>query len=285
MAHWLFGRSPNRHCSHRRGANHGGRRTWGWNPLWQIPSFIISALWGQLRKPHLFDYRHKWTVLRKEEGGEKKKSAKVFCINLFGPQRNQSDSLAHCIGQWWGCADSQCEAQTCVCFAAVTLWHKEILSSSFLNMLHPLIISSSQYFLLYNKWRWDGQSLCSFWLFDDQHVARPLTSTCVTSPGLTLTGPKPTLFSQILWEFTWRSWSETVGHSTLKWFCRGVEIIVTEVMWSVKTNLADWSRASMQQVLLLLVAEHWWWRRARRKPWTTTSQITHNNYPLQFNWP
>lgn len=33
VAHWLFGRGPYRHCPHRRGANHRGRRAWRWDPL------------------------------------------------------------------------------------------------------------------------------------------------------------------------------------------------------------------------------------------------------------
>lgn len=66
VAQRLFGRSPNRHCPNRRGTNHRGRRAWRWDPLWQIPSFIIPTLRRSFRKAHLLDYRQKWTILKKK---------------------------------------------------------------------------------------------------------------------------------------------------------------------------------------------------------------------------
>lgn len=63
VAHWLFGRGSNRHCPHRGGADHGGRRAWRRDPLGQILSFITPSLRRPFRKAHLFDYRHEWTIL------------------------------------------------------------------------------------------------------------------------------------------------------------------------------------------------------------------------------
>lgn len=63
VAHWLFGRSPNGHRPHRRGANHGGGGAWRWDSLRQILSFIIPALRRSFRKAHLLDYGHQRAIL------------------------------------------------------------------------------------------------------------------------------------------------------------------------------------------------------------------------------
>lgn len=67
VAHWLLGRSPDRHRPHRRRADHRGGGARRWNPLGQIPSFVAPPLRGSFRKTHLFDDGHQWTVLDQKQ--------------------------------------------------------------------------------------------------------------------------------------------------------------------------------------------------------------------------
>lgn len=92
-----------------------------------------------------------------------------------------------------------------------------------------------------------------------------LTSMCVTSPGVTLTGPNPILFSQILWEFICEeiTWALNQCHSEFRISFQSefqLFFFLLYVCWGVadgfNTNLAHRSGSSAHQVLLLLVAEH-----------------------------
>lgn len=106
---------------------------------------------------------------------------------------------------------------------------------------------------------------------------------CVARPGVTLTGPKPLLFSQMLWEFIWETEvkRKQINNTNTKSFQS--EEVATLYNFRIKSRPSDLIRASAQQVLLLLVAEHGWRRGSRRKSWSQAEQKK-TNFRLGINY-